>query len=386
MYYLKNGKECLLCHTRKKLIRVTPEEKVRQSYILQLINDYGVPKEYIESEVPMSYFGKGYKGRADIIVYEYNENEDLNYPLILVECKAPEVFLTDTVFQQACNYNNIIGAILIVLTNGVSNVYAIWDDSAKEYIELADMPSYSDLLSNKNFDKKHYTQRKRPNYFDSNHKLIEEGIIGEDTNKNLHPFLINLYGLISDEEATLPDLSFVNYKFLGDGGLRFTAFGNSAGGSFTGEYRYFIIEDENKDTQIVSISVMGKLSSKDHPRFGNSKGYTLLLVAIDDYEQSHLSLELAIDRFTNQTDNKYEIYHDGTLTVGNRGRVKNSEVIEFVLIHKPYLIRNNKVYLGTLDNSELFTWQRKDVLDFFKNVVEYAIVRDQFRKVKKQSL
>ena len=47
--YFKNGKECIFCQTRKKLIQVTPEEEVRQNFIRTLINDYGVPADLIET-------------------------------------------------------------------------------------------------------------------------------------------------------------------------------------------------------------------------------------------------------------------------------------------------------------------------------------------------
>lgn len=67
--FIRNGRECFFDPIRKKLILISPEEIVRQQVIQFLIKDMQVPTEYIEVEVPMSYFKKGLKGRADIIVY-----------------------------------------------------------------------------------------------------------------------------------------------------------------------------------------------------------------------------------------------------------------------------------------------------------------------------
>ena len=80
---------------RKKLILISPEEIVRQQVIQFLIKDMQVPTEYIEVEVPMSYFKKGLKGRADIIVYGERDNQLI--PLLIIECKANHVPLTESV-------------------------------------------------------------------------------------------------------------------------------------------------------------------------------------------------------------------------------------------------------------------------------------------------
>ncbi|RTQ45309.1 hypothetical protein EJV47_25890 [Hymenobacter gummosus] len=120
----------------------------------------------------------------------------------------------------------------------------------------------------------------------------------------------------------------------------------------------------------------------NHPKYGNSKGHTLLLVAVDDYDKSHLSLELAIDRYTLIDGEKYTIWHDGTLTVGRKGRAKNQDVIDFVRDRQPGLIRDNKIFLGQLDNSKSFTWTSLDVNNFISNIIDYVLLRDQFRRTR----
>ncbi len=71
--------------------------------------------------------------------------------------------------------------------------------------------------------------------------------------------------------------------------LRYSSFGNAAGGGYTSYYRSFIIKDKNGENQIISISITGTLSRKNDPKFGNRRGNTQLNVAIDDYEKKHHS-------------------------------------------------------------------------------------------------
>lgn len=116
--YYRQGKECIFDPIREKLIIKTPEEEVRQKFIKYLMDVLNVPKNKIEVEVPMSYFKKGAKGRADIIVYEENKYGELICKFI-VECKAPSVPIVDEVWYQLYKYNNILCTDLLITTNGI---------------------------------------------------------------------------------------------------------------------------------------------------------------------------------------------------------------------------------------------------------------------------
>lgn len=120
--YIKNGKECVLCHSRKKLIHITPEEEIRQEFVLKLINDCGVPTELIDAEVPLSYYQKGKKGRADIIVSGLDKKNYEKIPLIVIECKAPTIHLTDKVFEQLMGYDEFLEPEIMVMTNGQQTI------------------------------------------------------------------------------------------------------------------------------------------------------------------------------------------------------------------------------------------------------------------------
>ena len=84
---------------RKKSVKNTPEEAVRQWFIGVLHEGMGVPEHMMGSEVSLNHAGKQY--RADIIVWDRNAQ-----PLMIVECKRPEVTLDQAVVDQALRYNN----------------------------------------------------------------------------------------------------------------------------------------------------------------------------------------------------------------------------------------------------------------------------------------
>ena len=96
---------------RRKSVRNTPEEAVRQWFISVLHEGMKVPEHMMGSEVALTHAGKQY--RADIIVYGRQAQ-----PLMVVECKRPEVTLDQEVVDQALRYNNELNVRYITITNG----------------------------------------------------------------------------------------------------------------------------------------------------------------------------------------------------------------------------------------------------------------------------
>lgn len=72
--YKREGKDCYFDIYRKRLIEITPEETVRQKVARYFEVILGVSKEFMFLEVPMSYYVKGLKGRADIIIHQCEED------------------------------------------------------------------------------------------------------------------------------------------------------------------------------------------------------------------------------------------------------------------------------------------------------------------------
>lgn len=133
---------------RKKEVALTPEERVRQWFIGILRDNMKVPEHMMMSEVGMK-FGTGVGSiltkstrkefRADILVYDRNLR-----PLMVVECKRPEVELTDAVVQQALTYNRVLDVRYITVTNGLKTI--ICRLQGDTFVPLSKAPSYEEMI------------------------------------------------------------------------------------------------------------------------------------------------------------------------------------------------------------------------------------------------
>jgi type I restriction enzyme M protein len=134
------GKETpyITCLVRKKDIKLTPEEAVRQLYILVLINDYDYPVERMELEYAVS-FGRE-KKRADIVIFDRQQTTS---PYIMVELKKPK--LKDGK-EQLKSYCNATGAPIGVWSNGDSISYYHRKDP-NYFEDLPAIPKSSEKLS-----------------------------------------------------------------------------------------------------------------------------------------------------------------------------------------------------------------------------------------------
>lgn len=103
------------CPVRKKEIKLTPEEIVRQLYVDELMTAYGYPADRLQLEYVVT-IGRD-KKRADIAVMDKDRP---NTPYIIVECKEPT--LKDGK-EQLKSYCNATGAPIGVWTNGNSISY-----------------------------------------------------------------------------------------------------------------------------------------------------------------------------------------------------------------------------------------------------------------------
>jgi type I site-specific restriction endonuclease len=113
-------------------LQLTREEWVRQ-HLLRFLQESGVPPAMIRQEHPVSVTGMAQ--RADIVVYGKSGRAAL-----VVECKAPEVAIDQSVYAQAVRYNAVLGAPYVMLTNGLRHAVYRADDSGG-YTPLASMPS-----------------------------------------------------------------------------------------------------------------------------------------------------------------------------------------------------------------------------------------------------
>ena len=100
------------CIVRKKDLVCTPEEWVRQHLIHFLINEKNIPLGLLASEYSLNY--NGLVKRADIVVFDRS-----GQPNMLIECKAPEVLISEKTFYQMAQYNSQLNAEYFMLSNGL---------------------------------------------------------------------------------------------------------------------------------------------------------------------------------------------------------------------------------------------------------------------------
>lgn len=134
------GKEMILDPVRKKYVKLTPEEWVRQNFIQYLKNEGGYPTSLMGVEV-MFRMNK-LKRRVDILIHNRTGE-----PVMIVECKAPDVKIDDKVFDQIVCYNMNYKVPYIVVTNGLDHYACKIDFIENRYEFLLVIPLYIDLLS-----------------------------------------------------------------------------------------------------------------------------------------------------------------------------------------------------------------------------------------------
>jgi hypothetical protein len=135
-----NGKLSIFDPVRKKYVALTPEEWVRQHVIQFLEKEKHVPLSIISVEAEIQLFNT--KKRFDMVVNNRNGK-----PLLLVECKAPSIAVTQDVMDQAVRYNFVLQVGFLMLTNGLQHLFIHADVTEKTWKLISDLPVFSEMLS-----------------------------------------------------------------------------------------------------------------------------------------------------------------------------------------------------------------------------------------------
>ena len=126
----ENEKELIFCVIRKRWYNITPEEWVRQNFLLYLIYVLNYPASLIAVEKQLQI--SEVKKRFDIVVYK-------NFlPYLIVECKEMNVPLTESTLRQVLNYNATIQAPYMVITNG--SYCAAFEKKENDFLEIFEIP------------------------------------------------------------------------------------------------------------------------------------------------------------------------------------------------------------------------------------------------------
>jgi hypothetical protein len=135
----KPGSEMILDPLRRKYVRLTPEEWVRQNFVQYLINEGKYPPGLLGIEVLFRL--NKLKRRTDILVHDRSGK-----PVMIVECKSPDITLNEVVFEQIATYNFNYKLPYLIVTNGMHH-YACKLDHVENKIEyLLVIPLYEELL------------------------------------------------------------------------------------------------------------------------------------------------------------------------------------------------------------------------------------------------
>lgn len=118
---------------RKKPVKLTPEEFVRQHLIHYLVFDNDVPTGLIGVEKSLK-IGNVQK-RFDLVIFNRKSQA-----LLLAECKAPNIEITDAAFDQAARYNINLQADYFIITNGLTHFFCQIDHSFKKYNFIDQFP------------------------------------------------------------------------------------------------------------------------------------------------------------------------------------------------------------------------------------------------------
>ena len=120
---------------RKKYFKLTPEEWVRQNFIHYLNKDKNYPFGLMGVEKMVKY--NSLKTRADILIYNRE-----GMPSVIVECKAPNLKITQDAFNQIAKYNYKLRVKYLVVTNGLKHFCCDMDYENNKITFLEEIPEY----------------------------------------------------------------------------------------------------------------------------------------------------------------------------------------------------------------------------------------------------
>lgn len=133
-----HDKQTIFDEFRKKFVKLTPEEWVRQHFAHYLVNEKQFPKGLMALEY--SFKLKTREKRVDILAFSKN-----GQPLLVVECKAPEVAINQKIFDQIARYNMAFKVEYLIVSNGIQHYACKLDYNTLSYMFIEEVPNYNDL-------------------------------------------------------------------------------------------------------------------------------------------------------------------------------------------------------------------------------------------------
>lgn len=308
--------------------------------------------------------------KNNIIIVNYENDEEI-MPLTVVKCMSSSEKISENIIKQTKQYAESIKAVWVAVTNGKNAEYFHYNQETDWY-SIKCMPYWCDMyrgnchwfyswITFEDLEKEGIPQ------------YVDAGNIGDDTPVDLQTAMVNLYECLLDKEVTFPVCQYQIFTLIKDIGIRFGFYGNASGGHFEGLYRSFLIDFEGKK-QLISIGMSGYCT---HSKPDIIK--TAICVAIDSEDKSHHALQLVVDNNNLCISGDRVIFqHDGKIGNAPKGSSIKEEKL-FIERYYPYILRNNRIYLGELPSDRLWNISDPDVVELIENLISYALIRDKYR-------
>ena len=133
-----NGHTLILDVLRRKYVTLTPEEWVRQHFVHYLIEHLGYPPTLLQNEVELRCGEK--KLRCDSILYRNDGTARM-----IIEYKAPNIAITQKVFDQITVYNLMLHVDYLIVSNGIDNYCCKINADDRTYVFLNEIPHYNNI-------------------------------------------------------------------------------------------------------------------------------------------------------------------------------------------------------------------------------------------------
>ena len=137
----QNARKLIFDSFRKRWVVLTPEEWVRQNFARYLTEIKHFPASLVAIERTLRFNQHDF--RSDILLFSKSGD-----PLVVVECKAPEVKISQQVFDQIARYNLELRVNYLIVTNGLTHFCCRFDQSKLLYTFLSEIPDYQDIKNN----------------------------------------------------------------------------------------------------------------------------------------------------------------------------------------------------------------------------------------------
>jgi type I site-specific restriction-modification system R (restriction) subunit len=133
------GKDFIFDSLRKKFVRLTPEEWVRQNFVQFLVAE----KKYSPSLITVEALVKvnANPQRADMVLFDR-----FGIPALVAEFKAPGVKISQQTFDQIVRYNMQLKVKFLIVSNGMEHFCCMIDYAENTYAFLPEIPDFANIL------------------------------------------------------------------------------------------------------------------------------------------------------------------------------------------------------------------------------------------------